>query len=118
MRLAVKIGNQIRLFRFVETVQAIPHSNTEELPHAISINPYPNPFNAQTKISYDLDRAGKVTLDVYDLTGRFVRTLVDDVKNAGRYSVEFDGSALASGTYFVKLQAGDIRKTQKMLLLK
>jgi photosystem II stability/assembly factor-like uncharacterized protein len=79
---------------------------------------YPNPFNAQTKISYDLDRVGKVTLDVYDLTGRLVRTLVDDVRSAGRHSVEFDGSALASGTYFVKLVAGDNTKTQKMLLLK
>ncbi len=79
---------------------------------------YPNPFNPSTAISYQLSAVSHVTLRVYDVLGREVRTLVDEVKKPGRYEVRFDGSSLSSGVYFYKLQAGVYHDTKKLLLLK
>jgi hypothetical protein len=55
---------------------------------------------------------------VFDLLGREVTTLVNEVKSPGRYTVDFDGSNLASGVYFYRLQAGDFTQTKRLLLLK
>ncbi len=79
---------------------------------------YPNPFNATTTIKYAIAQTGKVSLKVFDLTGREVTSLVDFRQDPGEYSVKFDGSRLAAGTYFVRLQAGAFSKTQKIVLLK
>ena len=84
---------------------------------------YPNPFNPTTTIGYDLPNAGHVTLEIYDILGREVATLVDESQHAGLYSVRFDGSRYASGVYFYRILAisADGRKfisLKKMLLLK
>ena len=79
---------------------------------------YPNPFNPTTTISYRLGAIGKVTLNVYDVLGRRVRTLVTGVKSAGSYRLAFNGSDLPSGVYFYRLTANGGRVTKKMLLLK
>lgn len=79
---------------------------------------YPNPFNSSTRIRFDLDRTTHVSLQVYDLAGRLVNTLVDGVQNAGRHEFNFNGKNLASGTYFVHLQTDRAQRTQKILLLK
>ncbi len=79
---------------------------------------YPNPFNATTTLSYTLPSLSRVDLRLYDLTGREVSTLVQREQRAGSYRVRLDGSRLASGTYFVQLQAGAFAKTQKIVLLK
>lgn len=79
---------------------------------------YPNPFNPSTKISYNLSKAGHVTLRVYDVLGREVATLVNENQYAGTHVVHFDGSSLASGVYFYRLQAGDYSAAKKLLLLK
>ena len=79
---------------------------------------YPNPFNSEARIRFDLDRAARVTLRVYDLTGRLVKTLLDEVQGAGRHELTFDGASLASGTYFVHLRTDRLQRTQKMLMLK
>lgn len=79
---------------------------------------YPNPFNAQTVISYQLPTDGYVRLQVYDLLGRRVATLVEEKQVAGYRSVLWKASGLASGFYFYKLTAGVFTETKRMLLVK
>ncbi len=79
---------------------------------------YPNPFNAETTIPFDLTATGKVKLGIYNLHGQLVETLVDDYKEAGHYTANFDASTLSSGVYFYKLQIGSFVTTKKMNLLK
>jgi len=79
---------------------------------------YPNPFNPVTTINYDLAETVQVELLVYNSLGQQVATLVNDSQPAGRYSVSFNGSSLASGLYFYSLQAGEFNDLQKMLLVK
>ncbi|MBI5403325.1 MAG: T9SS type A sorting domain-containing protein [Ignavibacteriae bacterium] len=93
--------------------------NASEIPAAYSLDQnYPNPFNPVTKISYALPKSGFTTLKVYDITGKEVVTLVNEVKNAGTYSIDFDGAALSSGTYFYRLESNGFVSTKKMLLIK
>ncbi|MDX1639164.1 MAG: T9SS type A sorting domain-containing protein, partial [Balneolaceae bacterium] len=90
-----------------------------ELPLSNELLPnYPNPFNPSTTIQYRLASKAQVNLEVYNLIGRRVRTLVNKVQNPGSYRVTFDGSGLSSGTYFVRIQAGDFSRVQKMTLIK
>jgi hypothetical protein len=79
---------------------------------------YPNPFNPTTLIRYQLSSNSTVTLRVYDVLGRLVRTLVEDRQSVGEHSVTFNASDLPSGVYFYKLQAGTNSDTKKLLLLK
>jgi hypothetical protein len=79
---------------------------------------YPNPFNPSTSISYSVADVVNVNLVVYDILGRVVTTLVNDVHTPGLYNVNFDASRLASGTYIYRLQAGDFVSTKKMMLIK
>ncbi|MFN0158455.1 MAG: T9SS type A sorting domain-containing protein, partial [Bacteroidota bacterium] len=79
---------------------------------------YPNPFNPTTAISYDLPVALQVSLRVYDLLGKEVATLVDEIQDAGYKSVEFDASTLASGVYFYRLQTGEFISVKKMIVTK
>jgi len=79
---------------------------------------YPNPFNPSTVICYQLNRDNHVLLNVYDVSGRLVTTLVDGFRSAGAHSVTFDASSLVSGVYIYSLQAGDFHANGKMLLLK
>ncbi|MFC1475603.1 T9SS type A sorting domain-containing protein [Candidatus Zixiibacteriota bacterium] len=79
---------------------------------------YPNPFNAQTTIEYALTEAAEVTVDVYDLLGRRVAVLIDEHRSAGYHSINWDATAVSSGTYFYRIQAGRNIETRKMVLLK
>jgi hypothetical protein len=82
---------------------------------------YPNPFNPVTRISYELPKAGWVTLSVFNMLGQEVAELVNEFKNAGRYTAEFNMNgnvALSSGVYMYKMHAGDFTESRKMLLLK
>jgi hypothetical protein len=79
---------------------------------------YPNPFNPATVIKYSVPAESKVTLKVYDVLGKQVATLVNDVKAAGSYSVNFDASKLASGMYIYSITAGNYSSSKKMMLLK
>ncbi|MBN61235.1 MAG: hypothetical protein CME20_07750 [Gemmatimonadetes bacterium] len=94
-------------------------------PEAFALaNNYPNPFNPATTIKYALPEASDVTLEIYNVVGQVVRTLVADHQNAGRYVVQWDatndsGHSLSSGIYFYRLQAGgEFLEVKKMLLLK
>ena len=79
---------------------------------------YPNPFNPTTKIRFEIPKQNFVSLKIYDISGREVANLINGERTAGAYDIEFDGSYLASGTYFYRLQAGDFVQVKKMVLLK
>lgn len=79
---------------------------------------YPNPFNPTTYINYDIPKISNVTITVFDIRGREVAVLVNEVKQAGSYNISFNASSLASGVYFYKISAGDFNKTMKMILIK
>ena len=95
-----------------------------DLPSEVSSLPclyqnYPNPFNSSTKISYSLNEPGFVTLNVYDLQGRKVKSLVNRFQSANIWSVIIDGSDLESGIYFYKIKIGrEYLDVKKMILLK
>jgi hypothetical protein len=84
---------------------------------------YPNPFNPTTQIKFDISKTLNVTLKIYDILGREVRTLVNEIKSAGSYSVMWDGknnsgNQISSGVYFYRLEAGDFTGIKKMVLVK
>jgi hypothetical protein len=79
---------------------------------------YPNPFNSSTTIEYSLSEAGHIRIDIYDLLGRQVETLLDEYRQAGAHTVTFDASHLSSGVYFYRLRTGERIETKRMLLLK
>ncbi|MCX6165943.1 MAG: T9SS type A sorting domain-containing protein [Ignavibacteriae bacterium] len=96
------------------------NSKTEILPVENKLQQnYPNPFNPATKIKFDIVKTTNVKLEIYDISGRIIKTLVANEKlNAGEYEVEFDGSNLASGVYFYRIETSEFSKTMKMVLLK
>jgi hypothetical protein len=79
---------------------------------------FPNPFNPSTTIKFELAKSSMVTLSVFDILGRVVSVLVNERRNAGVHEVKFDGSNLASGVYFYRLQAGDFVQSKRLLILK
>lgn len=81
-------------------------------------NSYPNPFNPTTIIKYSIPLNSFVTLKVYDILGREVKTLVNELKNQGVYEVTFNGENLSSGTYFYRITAGSFSETKKFILMK
>jgi len=84
----------------------------------ILLDAYPNPFNAITTNSYELPRAAQVKIEIYNLAGQKVETLVDDLMDAGHHQVAWDGSQYSTGIYFYKLTAGDRILAKRMTLLK
>jgi hypothetical protein len=96
--------------------------NTISTPGVVLEQNTPNPFNPSTNIRYRLGAPGQVTLRVYDIRGRLVRTLVDDARDAGPHSVLWDGrddggTRVASGLYFYRLDAGAVVESRKMVLV-
>ena len=84
---------------------------------------YPNPFNPSTKIEYEVQQAGHITIKVFNLRGELVKTLVDQDRPSGEYSAVWDGkndigNSVASGQYFYQLSVGDFVTSKKLLLLK
>jgi hypothetical protein len=79
---------------------------------------YPNPFNPSTTIKYALPASGMTTIKVYNLLGQQVATLVNEVQEAGSYTVHFNASSLSSGLYFFRIQSGSFAAVKKMVLLK
>jgi hypothetical protein len=84
---------------------------------------YPNPFNPSTTISFSLPAEAKVKLQVFDLRGRLIKTLVDETRQSGRHDIQWDGknrrgAQVASGVYFYRLDTGKITKQRSMMLLK
>lgn len=112
-------GNGERIYGW----QAFGNSSDAERGNATPANfsllcAYPNPFNPETVISFELRDASLVEMSVYDISGREVARIVDGFKPAGVHEVIFDGSELASGVYFARLTAGSFNQVRKLLLVK
>ena len=118
-QIAQEVGSTISV-----TVTVTTLTTSLSLPDRFSLSQnYPNPFNSTTIIEYDLPIPAHVTVEIYNMVGQKVRTLVDDNRAAGFCKVEWDGNtssgrAAATGIYLYRIQAGDFVRTKKMLLLR
>jgi hypothetical protein len=102
----------------INTLVGIPAAKIE-LPVQFELSQnYPNPFNPSTTINYSIPEGTEVSINVYDITGRLIVTLVNEFKPAGYYKESFDGANLASGIYVYRIEAGDFRDVKKMILIK
>ena len=118
-------GNYVFVGALFRGLYRIPLSQVVSVSELISRAPqafaldqnYPNPFNPSTTIKFELPRTSKVSLGVYDILGREVCVLVNEEREAGAYEAKFDGTNLASGVYFYRIQAGSFVQTKKLLLL-
>lgn len=101
------------------TIVSVEDDKNQSLPSEFYLgNNYPNPFNPTTTIRFSLPEVSFVTLKVYDVLGREITELINEVKPSGEYEVEFDGTGLSSGTYIYRLTAGKYSAVGKMALMK
>ncbi len=101
------------------TITKVVVAYNSEIPEKFELlQNYPNPFNPSTYIEYRLPERVHVSLKVYDVLGREVATLVDEVQNAGSYRVRFENAGISSGVYFYVLRAGSFVSVKKMMLLR
>lgn len=109
-----------------QTVTGINNNEITGIPNRFSLyQNYPNPFNPVTTIKYDLPKDVKVKITVFDVLGREVQTLVNELKKAGSYSIQMNAANFASGVYFYKIEArqvgsstGDFVQSRKMIIIK
>jgi hypothetical protein len=115
-------GLQIRgsLIYKTDAVWVVDAIVAREIPtEFVLIQNYPNPFNPSTTIKYGLPKDGRVRLDIYNLIGQRVGTLIDGVEQeAGYHEIAFRNESLGSGVYFYRLEAGDFAAVKKMILMK
>jgi hypothetical protein len=105
--------------RFIIRTSLVSGGDPGELPQALALNQnYPNPFNPTTQITYQLPREADVRLEVFDMAGRRVATLVNESISAGTHTVNFDATNLSSGVYIYRLLAGSAVITKKLTLVK
>jgi hypothetical protein len=97
---------------------AISNKPQVGLPQNIRLSASPNPFNTTVNIQYQISRPSQVRMNIYNLTGQMIATLVDTHQEAGHHSVRWNGASVASGVYFCRLEESGGIVTQKMLLLK
>lgn len=116
--------NQVGKFSGFTTGETVTINTTsnEEQPDRIKnfelFQNYPNPFNPTTNIKYQLPNTSYVTLEVFDLAGRLVSTLVEELQPSGIYEVTFNGENISSGLYIYRMQAGEQVFTRKLVLVK
>ncbi len=108
------------IFRTINLKKLTPTSiEDNNLPKEFSLSQnYPNPFNPTTVINFSLPQDAQVKLTMYDMLGREVAVMVNELRSAGTYSITVDGRALASGIYVYRLEAGNRTFTRKMTLIK
>jgi len=106
--------------RFTFTVGATSvTSNSTNIPDEYKLfDNYPNPFNPETNIRFLIKDAGIVTLKVYDITGKLVSTLVNEKLSAGDYTTKLNGTNIASGIYFYRIESNGFTDVKKMMLIK
>lgn len=110
-------AGSITITYVVNTPTAVTHRRPTPATFSLGQN-YPNPFNPTTSVSFEIPATSHVTLRVYDALGREVRTLVNEVKQPGKYRVRFDAAGLPSGMYLYRLVAGTYSATKKLMLTK
>jgi len=115
------IGLNYRITALINQIipQFIPGQTIPNLPIKSQLSQnYPNPFNAQTTIRYTLPAPSDVSIDIFDITGRKLETIISGHQDAGEHETVWNAADLASGIYFYKLKAGEYSKTEKCILLK
>jgi hypothetical protein len=100
-------------FQYTKTVEVV----SVILKYNLAQN-YPNPFNPTTVITYSIPASSNVVINVYNVIGELIKTLVNQYQEAGIYKVNFDAGGLSNGIYFYKIQSGNFVEIKKMLLLK
>ncbi len=119
---SINSGYYLWLDDFILTVIDTSGSSSvvgNQLPNNFSLEQnYPNPFNPLTTIEYNIPQNNFVKITIYNLCGEKIKTLVNENKIAGNYSVVFDGSNFASGIYFYRIEAGNYSNTKKLVLMK
>jgi len=111
-------GGGIAIFNENGVVTSIKTNSTFAEDKYLLEQNYPNPFNPITTISYYIPEDSPVKLDVFDILGNKLSTLVNGTKKEGYYSLQFDAKSLSSGIYFYRLQGKDFVSTKKLILLK
>jgi hypothetical protein len=112
-----RIAVVIHLTGYTNSIYLDVNQNEITSSYFLSQN-YPNPFNPVSKIKYSIPKSSMVKMQVFDIIGREISTLVNKEQPAGNYEVAFDGSRFASGIYFYRISAGEYTSVKKMLLLK
>ena len=115
---ALVIGDGGTILLADATAEANATDDVPPLPFSALLKAYPNPFNPTVTLSFNLEHTVPVQLAIYDLSGRFVIELANEVTAAGSHSMSYDASALPSGIYFARLQTPSFSQTQKLVLLK
>ena len=110
-------GNQ-RIYQVSNPITLIENDFLNKSNSFVLLHNYPNPFNPSTTISYSLPVKSQVDLVIYNTLGESITQLVNEEKEAGKHSVEFNATSLPSGVYFYRLQAGSFVETKKMVLMK
>ncbi len=110
-------SSQDNFFTTFEGPAEINNNGTKVSSYMLYQN-FPNPFNPTTTINYSVPKTSFVTLKVYDVLGNVIATLVNNEKAPGNYNIKFDGSKLASGIYFYRIEAGNFVQAKKLVLLK
>ncbi|MFA5033087.1 MAG: C25 family cysteine peptidase [bacterium] len=100
------------------STQGVSETSTSDYNVSVNVNAYPNPFVRSTIISYQMPLNNKVSVELYDLSGRQVKTLVNGEQKAGTYNIKLDTDKLSNGIYFVRLKAGNSKVTGKLILMK
>ncbi len=100
-------------------ITSVDETSNGTIPKAFMLSQnHPNPFNPETKIQFSVPATGFVSLQVFDILGREVRTLLHETRNAGNYQLDFNAAGLASGVYFYRLTANNFIQTKRMVLLR
>ncbi|MBN8584696.1 MAG: T9SS type A sorting domain-containing protein [Ignavibacteria bacterium] len=100
------------------TLTGISPINTEIPSKYMLYDAYPNPFNPETNIRFDIPESGNVKITVYDLTGREIDVLFDQFVNSGKYEIKFNGESYSSGVYFYSIRTDKFANTKKLVLVK
>jgi len=110
-------GTKNGVFRSINTTVSVEEENSLPSEFTLEQN-YPNPFNPSTTFKYEIPKESYVTLKVYDILGREIKTLINKEQPVSNYEVEFNATELTSGIYFYRIIAGDFVETKKMILMK
>ncbi len=119
-----EFGNELMSLAVISIpdLPVVPVSNelVDDVPKEFGLSQnYPNPFNPSTTINYAVPKVSDISIDVYNILGKKVSSLINQRKTAGNHTVQFQATNLASGVYFYVLKAnGKVIKSQKMLLIK
>ncbi len=108
----------IRVYKIWESITDVDNDIPEKPVEIDLFTNYPNPFNSSTNIGYVLANTSDVRIDVYNIQGQNIETILNVIQSPGEYSVNWEASSVASGVYFYRLTTGEISLTKKMTIIK